>query len=378
MMIIKNANVFTENFFFEKKDIGIRDGVIVEASQAAGGDVLDAEGKYLIPGLTDLHFHGCMGSDFCDGTVEDIRTMAKYELENGVTTIVPATMTMPEEVLANIGKAAVSYCEQYKDDTEAAQLCGIYMEGPFISMGKKGAQNADHIHRPDAAMFDRLQEVSGGMIKTVVVAPEVSGASEFIRDVKGKARVSIAHTEADYDQAAAAFANGASQVTHLYNAMPPFSHRNPGVIGAAGDCGHCMVELICDGVHIHPSVVRNTFRMFGDDRIILISDSMRAAGMKDGQYTLGGQDVTVTGNRAVLKDGTIAGSVTNLFKCMRTAVKEMGVPLESAVKCASANPAKAVGIYDQFGSISIGKAANLLVLDSDLNLKQVIYRGTRR
>ena len=228
------------------------------------------------------------------------------------------------------------------------------------------------------SFFEKLQEESGGLIRLVDIAPENEGAMEFIDAVKDKVVVSIAHTVADYDTASEALRRGAGHVTHLYNAMPPLNHREPGVIGAARDDEKCHVEMICDGIHIHPSVVRATFAMFGADRIILISDSMRAAGLSDGQYTLGGQDVFVKGSRATLADGTIAGSVTDLMGCMRTVVKKMGIPLEDAVACASANPAKEIGIYDRCGSITEGKDADFVLLDADLNVKAVYVCGKKQ
>ena len=224
-------------------------------------------------------------------------------------------------------------------------------------------------------MLKRLQEISGGKIRTVVVAPETEGAMDFIRQNSGSVNISLAHTTADYDTSMEAFSLGASQLTHMYNAMPPFTHRAPGPIGAAADTEHCMAELICDGEHLHPAVVRATFKLFGDDKIILISDSMRAAGMEDGTYDLGGQAVTVQGSLATLEDGTIAGSVTNLMDCVRTAVKDMGIPLGSAVKCAALNPVKAIGLCEDYGSLAPGKYANIAILDKDLALKQVIHRG---
>lgn len=193
--------------------------------------------------------------------------------------------------------------------------------------------------------------------------------------MKDETVISIAHTTADYDTASTAIALGAHHITHLYNAMPPYSHRAPGVIGAACDHPQCHVELICDGVHIHPSAVRTTFKMFGDDRIILISDSMEATGMKDGQYELGGQPVNVTGNLATLTDGTIAGSATNLMDCVRTAVLKMGIPLESAIKCAAVNPAREIGIDDRYGSIAPGKYANIILLRDTLETQAVFLEG---
>lgn len=260
--------------------------------------------------------------------------------------------------------------------TEGADLAGINMEGPFISPGKKGAQASTHIVKPDIAMFRRLQEAANGLYRLVDIAPEVDGAMEFIEELKEEVNISFAHTLADYDIAKKGYDLGANHATHLYNAMPPFSHRAPGVIGAAHDSAHCMVELITDGVHIHPSVVRTTFDMFGDDRVVLISDSMRATGMPDGEYTLGGQAVQVRGNRATLVEGgALAGSVTNLADCMRVAVKEMQIPLESAVAAATMNPAKSVGLYDKYGSITEGKVGNVVLLREDLSLKAVIQNG---
>lgn len=373
-MIIKNAVVYTENGVFEEKDI------VIENDRFAGTTtdemVVDGSGCYAIPGLTDIHFHGCVGYDFCDGTKEAIARMAEYEASVGVTTIVPATMTLAEETLLGICEAAAKYHKEQDQYTGKAILCGINMEGPFIASSKKGAQNPAYIQKPDTKLFDRCNKASDGIIKLVAIAPEVEGAMEFIHEKKGETVLSIAHTATDYDTAVKALEIGASHVTHLYNAMNPLSHRAPGPIGAAADDDNCEVELITDGVHSHPAVVRTTFRIFGDDRIILISDSMMATGLEDGQYQLGGQEVTVKGNRAQLADGTIAGSATNLLDCLRTAVLEMNIPLESAVKCAAVNSAKSVGIYDEYGSITDGKVANVVLLKKeDLTVQKVILRG---
>ena len=378
-MIIRNALVYGEDKTFSRLDIRIEEDVFTEIcpslAPSENESVLDADGLYAIPGLIDIHFHGCMGHDFCDGTVEAIDAITRYEASCGVTSVCPATMTVSPESLAQVMDAARTYNESSARPGQAS-LVGINMEGPFISEAKKGAQAAEHIRLCDEALFCSLQERSGGLIKLVDIAPENEGAMEFIDALHDKVTISLAHTTADYQTAKEAYDRGARHATHLYNAMPPFTHRAPGVVGAAFDSPHCRAELICDGVHIHPSVVRATFQLFGDDRMILISDSMRAAGMEDGQYTLGGQDVAVKGKYATLvSDGALAGSVTNLMDCMRTAVKEMQIPLESAIACATMNPAKAIGIYDRYGSISTGKIANLVLLDQDLNLRQVIIHG---
>lgn len=375
-MIIKNASVYTEEGKFVEKDIYVKDGVFTDnAADADDGQVIDASGCVAIPGLTDIHFHGCVGHDFCDGTREAVDAMAVYEASVGVTNIVPASMTLSEELLLGICETAKAYREEGIQD-KRAQFWGINMEGPFVSVAKKGAQNEEYIHKPDIEMFDRLNEASGNCVKLLDIAPEEDGAMELIEKRHDQVAISLAHTCADYDTAKEAFQKGADHVTHLYNAMNPYTHRAPGLIGAAADEEKVNVELICDGVHIHPAAVRTTFKIFGDDRIILISDTMRATGLEDGDYTLGGQYVKVTGNLATLKDGTIAGSVTNLMDCMRTAVLKMGIPLESAVKCAAVNSAKRVGIYDSCGSISAGKKADVVLLEKeDLALRQVILRG---
>ena len=288
-LMIKNASVFQEDGTFRQEDVCIREGRFEEAGTSGSDSVIvDAKGLMAIPGLVDIHFHGCMGYDFCDGTEEAIRQIAEYELREGITSIVPATMTFPEEKLGIIMESAAAFSQSAEGagsslirKTEesctllpCAALRGINMEGPFISMEKKGAQNPAYIVPPDADMFRRLQKKAEGLIRFCDIAPETDGAMDFIRELKDEVRISLAHTTADYDTAREAFIHGARHVTHLFNAMPPFSHRAPGVIGAAAENPDVIAELICDGIHIHPSAVRAAFRLFGDERICLISDSM--------------------------------------------------------------------------------------------------------
>lgn len=405
-MIIKNVKVYTEEKVFEDGMIVIKDGrfdKVLTGAQAgkasedtqnaagdyAGEEVVDGEGAYAVPGLIDIHFHGCKGYDFCDGTAEAIGEIAKYEASVGVTGICPATMTLPVEELTGILSAAASYAESScqrsgKKGTEekrvpGADLLGINMEGPFISIEKKGAQDERNIIPCDVGTCRKFLDASKGLVKFVGIAPERNGDfTAFINQVKDEVNVSLAHTNADYDTAKAAFDAGACHAVHLYNAMPAFTHRAPGVVGAVSDSPHVNAEIICDGVHIHPSVVRSTFKMMGAKRMILISDSMRATGMPDGRYLLGGLEVDVKGNRAVLaSNGALAGSATNLMDCMRTAVKKMGIPLETAVACATMNPAKAIGEYENYGSIAPGKKADVVLLDGELKIKDVIKGGVR-
>lgn len=373
-MRITGGKVFVDGGFVEKT-VEVVEGRIAAVGAFEGASAtpedIDAAGCYVVPGFVDIHFHGCVGADLCDASEESVRAIARHEASRGVTSICPATMTYPEELLSSVGRIATAF-EPAADD---AALVGINLEGPFISPDKIGAQNPAYVQRADAAMLRRIQEASGGLVKLVDIAPEEPGALEFVAEVAGEVRVSLAHTCTDYDTARAAFDHGARHMTHLYNAMPGLHHRKPGPIAAAWECPEATVELICDGVHVHPAMARLTFALFGADRICLISDSMRACGLEDGTYDLGGQDVTVRGNVATLADGTIAGSVTDLAACVRHAVREMDVPLEDAVLAATLTPARAIGIDGERGSIEVGKIADLVVLDEDLNVKHVVLRG---
>lgn len=381
-MVIKNVKVYTENREFVSGEVVIRDGRFAEgeAPDDPEEEVLDGEGCYAIPGLIDLHFHGCKGYDFCDGTRESIAGIAEYEASVGVTAIAPATMTLPVNELEEILSVAADYKKDaQKGSALGADLIGVNMEGPFISEEKKGAQDARNIISCNEEICRRFLDASDGLVRFVGVAPERSeNVEEFICKMKDQVHISLAHTNADYDTAMKAFNAGADHAVHLYNAMPAFTHRNPGVVGAVSDSAHVNAELICDGVHIHPSVVRATFKMLGADRIVLISDSMRATGMPDGRYTLGGLDVDVSGNRATLaSNGALAGSATNLMDCMKTAVQKMGIPLETAVACATMNPARCLGVYEEYGSIAPGKKGNVVLLDEELKVKAVVKDGVR-
>jgi len=374
-MIIDNVYVYTANKIFVKGGIVLDGDKIArvyeeEDAPQLTGDVLDGKGSYAIPGLIDLHFHGCKGDDVCDGDKEALGRIAEYEASVGVTAISPATMTLPVEELEHVLEVAAEYKKE-TNDCRKADLVGINMEGPFLDPVKKGAHVEEWITEPDADFVKELNEISGGRIRLVTLAPNVKGAMDFIREMKEEVQISLGHTAADYECAAEAMALGAHHVTHLYNAMQPLAHREPGLIGAASDDPECMVELICDGYHIHPAVIRATFRMFGPERVILISDSMRATGMKNGTYELGGQEVTVKDRKAVLKDGTLAGSATNLFGCMCKAI-EFGVPVDQAIFAATRNPARSIGIYDRTGSVHTGKEADILLLTENFELKRVI------
>lgn len=390
-MILHNANVFTRDFrFVEQSKIKIDGERIskvvpsdivgacahsVEGAPTCGcaakHEVVDVQGMYVFPGLVDLHFHGAVGHDFMEGTEEALDAIARYEAKSGVLAICPATMTMPES-------AIIKACENgknYNIKEDGADFVGINMEGPFVSCNKLGAQNPDYVHKPDVDFFRRCNKASGNKIKLMAIAPEEPNAMETIAALKDEVTSSIAHTCATYDTAVMAIANGATHITHLYNAMPGLAHRDPGPIAAGSDSPICDAEIICDGIHIHPAAVRAAFRLYGASRMILISDSMMATGLSDGTYELGGQEVFVKDRKATLASGTIAGSATNLYDCMKTAVRKMGIPLTDAVRCATYNPARSIGILKDYGSIEPNKMASLVIADKDLNIKGIILRG---
>lgn len=372
-MIIRNGLIFGAEHQFIQKDIAIDSGKIamLAPNNALSGDAIDASDAYVIPGFVDIHIHGAAGSDFCDGTQEDFLKIASYLGSQGVTSFCGTSMALAQDMLEDIFSGASQFIET--EHTGCAVMRGINMEGPFFSKEKKGAQYDKYIISPDMAFFRTLNEKSGNHILLIDIAPELEGAIDFIREASREVVVSLAHTTADYNCAQAAFLAGASHTTHLFNAMKPFSHRDPGLIGASIDYA-AHVELISDGIHLHPATVRAAFKWFEPDRICLISDAMRACGMPDGDYSLGGQAVTVSGGKATLASGVIAGSATNLADCFRKAVS-FGIPLETAVQAATENPARAVGLFDQLGSIEAGKRADLVILNRDLSLRQVIIGG---
>lgn len=366
-MIIKRGKVFQEDGNFLEQTLYVNDHRLVDkAEYQYDGEVIDAEGLLVLPGLVDIHSHGAAGEDFSDGNPEGLKKILQYEKRCGITSYCPTSMTFPKERLRQIF-ASIKGAQT----EDGATVVGINMEGPFLDPAKKGAHVEKWIAAPDVAFVRELNQDADGLVRLVTLAPNMDGAEEFIKEMHEEVCISLGHTAADYDCASRAMKLGAHHVTHLYNAMQPFGHRAPGLIGAAMDDPECMVELICDGYHIHPSAIRAAFRMFGPERVILISDSMRATGMENGTYELGGQEVTVKDRKAVLKDGTLAGSATNLYGCMCKAI-EFGIPLEQAIMAATANPARSIGIFDRVGSIRIGKQADLLLVSENLELKRVI------
>ena len=387
-MRYNNAYIFQGEEGFVRGGLRVEDGRIAEViredaasqrnigSQAAAElpapeEETDLEGMYVIPGLIDIHSHGNSGYDCSDGNAEGVREMGRYYARHGITSFAPTSMTLPYDRLETAFLTAGSYREDW--DGASSRLAGIHMEGPFFSEKKKGAQNSAYLRLPDADAVTRLQKACGGLIRIVDVAPELPGTEEFIKEVSLYCRVSLAHTDASYEDAVRAFDAGASHVTHLFNAMPSLHHREPGVIGAAGEREKVTAELICDGLHVHPSVIRLAFKVFAG-RICLISDSLRCCGMPEGEYELGGQTVYLRDGQARLADGTLAGAVSNLFDDMVNAIR-FGIPLEQAVMAATINPARAIGADHETGSLEAGKMADFVVCDKEWKIRQVVIGG---
>ena len=372
-MILKNAEVFNGDFEKIRADVKIDGEKISKIGNFSSEDGLDLTGLVVMPGLIDIHIHGCGGADTGDATPEALETMSQTLVKNGVTSFCPASMTLSFEELTKI----FANIDAMKDKVGGAYIHGANMEGPYIAMSKKGAQNPLYVRNPDKEEFKKLYEGCNGAIRVVDIAPECDGGDEFIKEIQPICPVSIAHTDAGYDEAVHAIELGVRHITHLFNAQSGLHHRTPGVVGAAYDVGRAngvRADLICDGFHIHPATLRIAFREMGEDGTVIISDSMKAAGCPDGDYDLGGQPVYVRDGKALLADGTIAASTSNVYKELKNVIS-FGIPEKQAVKSATINPAKAIRVDDKTGSIEEGKLADILVVDKDYNIKLVIVKG---
>lgn len=370
-MIIKNGTLLQAQGGFANMDLQCDTHILSlgKTTPAPQEEEIDGSGYYVVPGLIDIHTHGAMGKDASDGKPEDMAILSNYYASQGVTAWCPTTMTLPESVLTQ----AVTAITAYKNPVAAKPL-GIYMEGPFFHYDKRGAQAAENLADPQIQMFQRLQDASGKEIVVLALAPELEGAKELVDYASKQCTVSLGHTTADYDCACDAYDRGASLATHLYNGMPPFTHRAPGVVGAAFDKG-AFVELICDGMHIHPSMIRSTFQLFGK-KLVLISDSLRCAGMPDGDYVLGGQPIVKKNGVATLLDGTLAGSSIGLLEGVCKVIS-FGIPAEDAFYAASTAPATAIGKQSSVGSLEVGKCADFLLLDKDFKLLATYVDGKK-
>ena len=338
-------------------------------------EVIDAAGCYVSPGLVDVHSHGCGGHDTCDNTPGAIQEMSRMVAGFGVTSWLPTTMTYPLDYL----RVTFSQIRDAKKDSEAdarawggAQVLGTHMEGPFIDVNKMGAQNPEYISAPNAAFTKEYEDI----IRIVTVAPNVPGGMDFIEEISRDTKIvcSVGHTGANYDCAKEAFSKGSDHVTHLFNAQNGLHHRDPGMVGAALTSPDVYTEMICDTFHIHPGVFQLVCDCKGD-HLVLITDCMKAGGLPDGKYDLGGQDVYVTGIKCVLESGTIAGSVLRLNKAVQNVWHHTNWPLYKAVFAASLAPARSIRMDDRKGSLEIGKDADLLIADADFEIINTFVRG---
>ncbi|MDR0821634.1 MAG: N-acetylglucosamine-6-phosphate deacetylase [Oscillospiraceae bacterium] len=370
-MTYKNCFVFIDGAF-KKTNFSVKDGVFAEIADDLDGDVTDLDGAYVLPGLIDVHTHGCAGFDFSNADTDGVYAMTKCYASKGVTSVAATTMTSPLDLSRAAHKTIGDVIKSGK--REGARILGVNMEGPFIGKDKKGAHNEALILPPTSELFDELDALTGGNIRIVDVDPRSDGAYDFIKKYSASRIVSLAHTSANYDEACKAFDYGAREVTHLFNAMNPLHHRDPGVIGAFADNTGKGVraEIICDGFHIHPSAIRLMFKACPDN-MVLISDSMCAAGMPDGIYQLGGYDVLVKDGKAVQADApeTIAGSATNVFQCLKNVATTFGIDKYKAIAAATSTPAKILAVDDKLGYIKPGYIADFVVIDEAFNLKDV-------
>lgn len=372
-MILRNATVC--NDFFER----VQKSVHIDGERISGIDKempdeqvgIDLKGCTILPGLIDIHIHGAAGADVCDGTPYAIGKISGYLASRGVTTFCATTMTTSCLELEHVIKNVV-HC--MKGSPTGARIHGIHLEGPFLCRDKCGVQNEEYILAPDIEYFKRLNDCFPGAISIVDVAPEAPNGISFIEEASRICPVSLSHSDADYDTAREAITHGLSHVSHLFNAMSPIGHRNPGAVPAIFEAKQVTAELICDGIHLHPAILRMAFSLLGRDRTIVVSDSMRAAGMPDGEYLLGDRKVLVYDKRTSYANGRLAGSTTSMIDELRNLIN-MGIPWDHAVRSATINPARRLGIDSETGSISNGKYADITVIDSKMNVVMTMVRG---
>ena len=376
-MLIKNINIITPYEVLKDYGVIINDGVITKVDLEerlidSNELVIDGQGNYLSPGFIDIHNHGNSGSDVMDGDENSLDKMGAYHLSNGITSYLGTVITSSYEDMVNAMKNMCNY--NNKDDK--AQLIGVHLEGPFFDKSKKGAQPEKYIKAPDLEEIKAILDITKDKMKMVSLAPELEGALEVIEYLSKKGvTAAVAHTNATYDQAIGGINAGITVATHLYNGMRSFNHREPGVIGAVLNDDRVFCEIIYDRYHLHDGAVHIALKMKGYDKIILVSDAMRAAGLPDGEYTLGIQKVNVVDGAARIESGNLAGSTLNLRQGVYNMIKYLNIPIHQVVKMASLNPAKAINMDDKLGSIDVGKRADLLLFDQDINIKKVILGG---
>lgn len=376
--VITNGRIYTEEQVIENGYLVVEDGKISDIQEGEyTGDLqqVDAKGQNILPGFIDIHIHGGYGEDAMDASYEGLKHLAEQLLSEGTTTFLATTMTQSDENIEKTLKNIVAYqADQQKG--EAAEIGGVHLEGPFISEHKVGAQNPKYVQRPSVSKIQHFQEIANGQIKIITFAPEVEGAHETLNALHDDIIFSMGHTVATFDEANEAVEHGAKHITHLYNAATPFEHRDPGVFGAAWTNKGLNTEIIVDGVHSHPASVNIAYKQKGNEHMYLITDAMRAKGMKDGEYDLGGQNVIVKGKEARLASGALAGSILRMNDGLRNLMTYTNDSLENLWRVASLNQAKALKIDDTKGSLAIGKDADIVIANDEIEISKTIKAGT--
>ncbi len=366
-MLLQNLRYLSPDGSIISAPLCVANGRLV-SPQSNHDEAMDCGGLLVLPGFLDIHTHGGDGIDVCGCSPDELQKLTDYYARHGVTAFCPTTMTLPADALQHIFETV----KQIRGKETGARILGVNLEGPFVSPEKCGAQNPAFLRLPDVDEIRRLHAISP--VALIDLAPELPGALDFARAVSKDMVCSVAHTNATFAEVQAAFQNGFSHVTHFFNAMTPLHHRAPGAVGAVLFDDRVTAELICDGFHLAPDTVRLAFKLLGGVRTVVVSDSLSCAGCPDGRYLLSGQAVRLQNGHATLEDGTIAGSTTNVFDEFRNLLS-FGIDMPTAVAACSANPAKAIGVYDRCGSIEEGKWADLLFVDAEMHLQHVMIHG---
>ena len=370
----ENARVLTDDFSFAGVSVSVRDGIITDVGASPDGTLprIDASGLTLIPGLIDTHFHGALGNCFGRTDPAGIRDVAAFEARHGVTAIVPAISATTDE---NVFASLHSFRSVMASGSGGARIEGVHLEGPFLSMDYRGGQWPRYLQPPSVEKLRAFHEASGGIIRILTLAPECENGLAVVRAARELGiAVALGHTGANYETAKAAIDCGASISTHTFNGMVPLHHRTPGILGAVLTDDRVSCEIIADFVHLHPAIVELICRAKGMNRIHLVSDSMYATGLPDGDYPEEDRVRHIRNGACVLDDGRISGSTHPVSFGMRNLLT-LGIPLEKAVMAASRNPALAAGIFDHTGSITPGKRADLVLLNASLDVAAVFVDG---
>ncbi|MEK4014806.1 N-acetylglucosamine-6-phosphate deacetylase [Peribacillus sp. FSL M8-0224] len=379
--IINNLMVYSEKETYKNGFIKVVDGKIAEVGpvsqykQDDDAKVITLSPDYqVIPGAIDIHIHGASNSDAMDATHDALSTMAKTLPKEGTTSFLATTMTQSTQAIESALLNAGKYIENQTQ--EHAEIVGIHLEGPFISPARKGAQPEDYIVDPDVTLFKKWQEMAENQIKLVTLAPEQPNGLDLAAHLRGTGVVaSIGHSDATYDQIDEAIQAGTTHVTHLYNGMRGLHHREPGVLGAAYLRDELYVELIADGIHCRPEMIKLAYNQITSERMILITDSLRAKWLEKGTYDLGGQPVNVDETKATLSDGTLAGSILKMNDAIKNTMKYTDCSMTDIIKMTAENPAKQLRIFDRKGSIQVGKEADLVILNDRLDVEMTFCRG---